>query len=120
VNKQLRESVVFTPQNLLSDAPFSKLDLVSCRNLLIYLDPEVQAKVIRLFHFALVEDGYLLLGPSESIGRQVDLFEPVSKKWRVYRRIGLPPGKSTSVCERISTGLSPERMLSDASETLWC
>ncbi len=88
VNKQLRESIVFAPQNLISDAPFSKLDLVSCRNLLIYLEPDVQAKVIRLFHFALVDDGYLLLGPSESIGRQVDLFEPLSKKWRVYRRIG--------------------------------
>jgi two-component system CheB/CheR fusion protein len=87
-NKQLREAIVFAPQNLISDAPFSKLDLVSCRNLLIYLDPDVQAKIIRLFHFALVEDGYLLLGPSESIGRQADLFEPVSKKCRVYRRIG--------------------------------
>ena len=88
VNKQLRESVVFAPQNLISDAPFSKLDLVSCRNLLIYLEPELQAKVIRLFHFALLSDGYLVLGPSESIGRQVDLFEPISKKWRIFRRIG--------------------------------
>ena len=88
VTKQLRESITFAPQNLMSDAPFSKLDLISCRNLLIYLEPEVQAKVIRLFHFALAEDGYLLLGPSESIGREVDLFEPVSKKWRVFRRLG--------------------------------
>ena len=88
VNKQLREAVVFAPQNLIGDAPFSKLDLVSCRNLLIYLEPEVQTKVIRLFHFALGEEGYLLLGPSESIGRAVELFEPVSKKWRIYRRIG--------------------------------
>lgn len=88
VNKQLRESICFAVQNLISDAPFSRLDLISCRNLLIYLEPEVQQKVIALFHFALVEDGYLLLGPSESIGRAVDMFEPVSKKWRVYRRIG--------------------------------
>ncbi len=88
VSKQLRESVVFAPQNLISDAPFSKLDLVTCRNLLIYLEPDVQAKVIRLFHFALAEDGYLLLGPSESIGGQVDMFETLSTKWRVYRRIG--------------------------------
>ena len=88
VNKQLREAIVFAPQDLLSDAPFSKLDLVSCRNLLIYILPEVQQKVISLFHFALKENGYLLLGPSESIGRALDMFEPVSKKWRVYRRIG--------------------------------
>lgn len=88
VNKQLRESIVFAPQNLISDAPFSRLDLISCRNLLIYLEPDVQQKVVTLFHFALGEDGYLLLGPSESIGRAVDMFEPVSKKWRVYRRIG--------------------------------
>ncbi len=89
VNKQLREAIVFSPQSLISDAPFSKLDLVSCRNLLIYILPEVQEKVIALFHFALNENGYLLLGPSESIGRAVDMFEPVSKKWRLFRRIGL-------------------------------
>ena len=87
VTKQLRESIVFARQNLISDAPFSKLDLVSCRNLLIYLEPEVQQKVIALFHFALNEDGCLLLGPSESIGLAADMFEPVSRKWRVYRRI---------------------------------
>jgi two-component system, chemotaxis family, CheB/CheR fusion protein len=88
VNKQLRESITFAQQNLVSDAPFSKLDLISCRNLLIYLEQEVQAKVIRMFHFALGDSGYLLLGPSETIGREVDLFDPVSKKWRVFRRIG--------------------------------
>ena len=88
VAKPLRESVIFAVQNLISDAPFTKLDLVSCRNLLIYLEPDVQKKVITLFHFALSEGGFLFLGPSETIGRQIDLFEPVSKKWRIYRRIG--------------------------------
>lgn len=88
VNKQLREVVTFASQNLIGDAPFSRLDLISCRNLLIYLEPNIQTKVISLMHFALNEGGYLLLGPSETIGQQVDLFEPVSKKWRVYRRIG--------------------------------
>jgi two-component system CheB/CheR fusion protein len=73
VNKQLRETVVFAVQNLITDAPFSKLDLISCRNLLIYLDPEIQKKVVALFHFALNEGGYLMLGPSETIGRQTDL-----------------------------------------------
>jgi two-component system CheB/CheR fusion protein len=89
VNKTLRETVLFAQQNVLHDAPFSKLDLVSCRNLLIYMELEVQQKVLLLLHFALNEGGYLVLGPSESIGHYVDLFEPVSKKWHIYRRIGL-------------------------------
>jgi len=88
INKQLRDSLVFATQNLIGNAPFSRLDLISCRNLLIYLQPEMQAKVIQLFHFSLKDGGYLLLGPSESIGRQTDLFEPLSKKWRVFRRVG--------------------------------
>ena len=88
VNKPLREAVVFAVQNLITDAPFSKLDLISCRNVLIYLEPEVQKKIISLLHFALNPGGYLFLGPSETIGRQVNLFEPISKKWRIYRRIG--------------------------------
>jgi two-component system CheB/CheR fusion protein len=87
VSKQLRESLVFAPQNLVSDAPFSKLDLITCRNLLIYLEPDAQARAISLFHFALNPGGYLVLGPSETIGRRTDLFETVSKKWRVFRRL---------------------------------
>ena len=88
VSKQLRESVVFAVQNLIADPPFSKLDLICCRNLLIYLEPDMQQKVIALLHFALKDGGYLFLGSSETIGRHIDLFEPVSKKWRIYRRIG--------------------------------
>ena len=88
VNEMLRGSVAFSCHNLLADAPFSKLDLVVCRNLLIYLEPEVQRKVIALFHFSLRQDGYLMLGGSETIGRTVDLFEAVSKKSRIYRRTG--------------------------------
>ena len=88
VNKPLREPVVFALQNLIGDAPFSKLDLISCRNLLIYLEANVQQKVISLFHFGLKPGGYLFLGTSEGINRQEALFEPVSKKWQIYRRIG--------------------------------
>ncbi len=88
VSKQLRETVTFARQNLITDAPFSKIDLVVCRNLLIYLEPEVQKKVIALLHFALTEGGFLFLGSSETIGRNIDLFEPVSAKRRIYRRIG--------------------------------
>lgn len=89
VIKKLREQIVFAPQNLTSDPPFSRLDLVSCRNLLMYFEQPVQEKIIALFHFALREGGYLFLGTAETVGDRVDLFEPVSKKWRIYRRIGV-------------------------------
>src|SRR5207244_3729732 len=93
VSKQIRDPIIFAQQNMLSDPPFSKLDLISCRNLLIYLEPEVQAKAIQMFHFALTDGAYLMLGPSESIGRALELFEPVARKSRVYRR--LPQGRPT-------------------------
>ncbi len=87
VNKQLRESVVFALQNLITDPPFSKMDLVTCRNLLIYLEPEIQKKIIQLFHFSLRDGGFLFLGPSETIGREAGLFEQILKKQRIYRRM---------------------------------
>ena len=76
---ELRAAVVFTVQDVLADPPFSRLDLVSCRNLLIYLRPEAQAKVISLFHFALREGGILLLGSSETVGDADGRFEVISK-----------------------------------------
>ena len=88
VRKSLRESIIFSKQNLLSDAPFSKIDLICCRNLLIYLKPEIQQKLISLFHYSLVENGHLFLGSAETIGRATNLFEPLSKKWRIYHRLG--------------------------------
>ena len=84
----LRESIVFAPQNMLTDPPFSKLDFISCRNFLIYLEPDMQRKVIALCHFALNNGGYLLLGSSETVGHQSELFEPVSKILRLFRRAG--------------------------------
>lgn len=84
----LRGDVVFTVQDVLSDPPFSKIDLVSCRNLLIYLNPEVQAKVISLFHFALREGGVLVLGSSETVGSAEGRFEVIAKSERFYRHIG--------------------------------
>lgn len=89
ITKSLGESVLFAAQNLVYHAPFSKLDLISCRNLLVYFEPEAQRKILALLHLALNEGAYLMLGPSESIGDQLDLFEPISKKWRIYRRIGV-------------------------------
>jgi two-component system CheB/CheR fusion protein len=89
VIKALRERIVFAAQNLTADPPFSRLDLIVCRNLLIYLDQGVQRKIMALFHFALRDGGFLFLGNAETIGDREDLFEPVAKKWRIYRRIGV-------------------------------
>jgi len=86
--RELRSPIVFSVHDLVSDAPFSRLDLVSCRNLLIYLRPEVQQKVVGLFHFALGQGAILFLGGSETVGAAGDHFEPISKKLRIYRHIG--------------------------------
>ncbi len=88
VKQEIREMVVFAPQNLISDPPFSRLDLVSCRNVLIYLDVELQKKILLLFHFTLNPGGYLFLGPSESIGGLSDYFAPVNLKWKIYQSKG--------------------------------
>ncbi len=87
IGKQLRDAIVFSRQNVINDPPFSRLDLISCRNLLIYLEPEMQQQLLSLFHFALADDGLLFLGPAESLGQASDLFEPVSKKWRIFQKL---------------------------------
>ncbi len=84
----LRACVVFTVQDVLSDPPFSRIDFVSCRNLLIYLQPEAQAKVIAAVHFALHDGGILLLGSAETVGSLNGRFAEVSKQNRIYRRTG--------------------------------
>ena len=84
--KEIRDMVVFARQNLVMEPPFTKLDILSCRNLLIYLAPEVQKKLIPLFHYSLGPDGLLFLGNSESIGDFTDLFAHLSGKSRIYRR----------------------------------
>jgi chemotaxis methyl-accepting protein methylase len=86
VRKEIRELVIFAPQNLIMDPPFTKLDLLSCRNLLIYLTSEVQKKLIPLFHYSLGPDGILFLGSAETIGDCTDLFAPLNGKWRLFQR----------------------------------
>ena len=88
VKPQLREAVIFTVQDILADAPFSRIDLVSCRNLLIYLRPEVQEKVLSLFHFALRPGGILFLGAAEKVGSSRAYFEPASETQPIYRHLG--------------------------------
>jgi two-component system CheB/CheR fusion protein len=85
---ELRATIIFAVQDVLADPPFSRLDLVSCRNLLIYLRPEAQEKVISFFHFALREGGILLLGSAETVGSPKGRFEIISKAERIYRHIG--------------------------------
>lgn len=86
VSKAIREMVVFAPQNIIMDPPFTKLDILSCRNLLIYLGPELQKKLIPLFHYALSSHGVLVLGTSETVGSFTQLFAPIEAKLRIYRR----------------------------------
>jgi len=86
VNKQIRAMVVFAPQNLIMDPPFTKLDLLCCRNLLIYLTPELQKKLFPLFHYSLNPGGVLFLGSAESVGGFANLFVPLALKERIFRR----------------------------------
>ena len=86
VVKELRELVVFARHNVINDAPFTRLDLVSCRNLLIYFQPAAQKKALSLFHFGLKTSGYLFLGPSETPGDLGDEFDPLEGRWKIYRK----------------------------------
>ena len=85
--RELREAVVFTVQDLLADPPFSRVDLISCRNVLIYLQPGAQEQILSLFHFALSPGGILFLGRSETAGKLLQHFEPINKKQRIYRHL---------------------------------
>ena len=86
VKKEIRETVIFAPQNLVMDPPFTKLDLLSCRNLLIYLSSGVQKKLLPLFHYSLSPGGILLLGSAETAGTGTELFTVVNSKARIYQR----------------------------------
>jgi two-component system, chemotaxis family, CheB/CheR fusion protein len=90
IGKDIREMVVFAPQNVIMDPPFTKLDLLFCRNLLIYLSSQLQKKLIPLFHYSLRPGGLLLLGSAETVGSFTNLFAPVDAKMRLYRRMEQP------------------------------
>ncbi len=105
VSAELRALVVFTVQDVLSDPPFSRLDMISCRNLLIYFQPDAQEKAISLFHFALCEGGLLLLGLVETPGTVAGRFEAVAKAQRIYRRVGRGRGDRLSLAIPTGAGL---------------
>jgi two-component system CheB/CheR fusion protein len=87
VSQSLRKAVVFAKHDITKDPPFSKIDLLTCRNMLIYMNPLLQKNILQKFHFALNEDSYLFLGSSENIGALRDVMKDVDKKWKIYRCI---------------------------------
>jgi two-component system, chemotaxis family, CheB/CheR fusion protein len=91
ISRSVRDACVFARQNVTRDPPFSKLDLILCRNVLIYLGPVLQANVLRLFHYALRPNGFLVLGHSETIGNAIDYFTQIDKQIKVYERKQGPP-----------------------------
>ncbi|HVT58378.1 MAG TPA: chemotaxis protein CheB [Thermoanaerobaculia bacterium] len=110
VERPLRDAVTFAAHDLLSDPPFPHLELVSCRNVLIYLEPSAQERLLELFHFSLRPQGTLWLGASETIGRRTDLFEEVAGKHRIYRSIGLARAHRYRMAHRAAE-LAPVRAL---------
>ncbi|MBC7698439.1 MAG: PAS domain-containing protein [Bacteroidia bacterium] len=84
IKKEIREMILFAVHNVIKDPPFTKLDLLTCRNLMIYLEPELQNTLIPVFHYALKQDGVMFLSPSESIGNHAELFTPINRKWKFY------------------------------------
>jgi two-component system CheB/CheR fusion protein len=105
IRKEVREKVMFAVHNLLHDPPFSKLDLISCRNLLIYLDRDVHAEVLEMFHFALKPGGYLFLGSSESADTAAPFFSVVDKKHRIFRANVMP--RTARYVPSMTTGTAP-------------
>ncbi|HWT81673.1 MAG TPA: CheR family methyltransferase, partial [Candidatus Methylomirabilis sp.] len=111
IRRDIREMVTFAPQNLLADPPFTKLHILSCRNLLIYLEAEVQKKLIPLFHYCLNPGGLLFLGNAESAGQPSSLFTPLGGKARVFRRT-----ESALLPERVELPSAFVRAAQEASE----
>jgi two-component system, chemotaxis family, CheB/CheR fusion protein len=93
VNKFIRDMVVFALHDLINDPPFGKLDIITCKNLLIDLEPKLQKKLFPLFHYSLVQDGLLFIDSSESLGQETTLFEIHDRKWKIFKR---QSGQSTA------------------------
>jgi two-component system CheB/CheR fusion protein len=91
VNKTFKNRIVFARQNLIDDPPFSRIDLISCRNLLIYFTRSIQKRVLSIFHYALNPEGFLFLGKSESIETEKDLFTAIDRSARIFQRRNVPP-----------------------------
>jgi two-component system CheB/CheR fusion protein len=94
ISNSIREMVVFAPQNIIKDPPFTKLDILTCRNMLIYMEPELQRKLISLFNYSLNQDGTLVLGTAETLGVSTEGFREIDTKLKIYKRTSaLPPAE---------------------------
>jgi two-component system, chemotaxis family, CheB/CheR fusion protein len=114
VSKSLRDMLVFAEQSLIKDPPFSRMDLVSCRNVLIYLQPELQKRVLALFHYALNPDGFLFLGTSETVSGMEEFFAPVRTDTRIFQRQVVIPSRSQRVfLSSLPDPLSGGRLVKD-------
>jgi two-component system CheB/CheR fusion protein len=119
--KEVRDLCIFSPHSVIRDPPFSRLDLISCRNLLIYFGADVQRQVLPTFHYSLRPGGYLFLGLSENIGSYSELFSPVDKKQRIFRRrddAGLAPRLPVSIRDHSALALGQARRTAAPSVSL--
>jgi len=122
VKKEIREMAVFATQNVIKDPPFTRLDLLSCRNLMIYLEPELQNRLLPAFHYSLKPDGVLFLSPSESIGNHTDLFTALNRKWKFYRARHSSAATRSVMASRLSWvaeggAKAPEEIVTKTRET---
>ncbi|WP_028374805.1 chemotaxis protein CheB [Leeuwenhoekiella sp. MAR_2009_132] len=113
VKDKLRKSIIFSNHNITNDPPFKNMDMVICRNLLIYLQSSVQAKVIHILHYALKENGIITLGTSESLGEHTDSFEEVNRKWNIYRNIDTPNRLRTEILSSTAERNAFKNQISD-------
>jgi len=116
ISKKIRDLCVFARQNMAKDPPFSKLDLISCRNVLIYLGPILQNKMIPLFHYGLRPNGYLILGSSETVGSHGDMFKLVNQKHKIYQR---QPGTNRAPVDFVLPDEKIVEPLKDIKEVDW-
>ena len=105
IKKSIREMLIFAPQNVIKDPPFINLDLLCCRNLLIYFEQKLQKKLLPIFHYSLKPDGILFLGTSETIGQATDLFQLEERKWKIFKR------KSTAAVQLAMPDLMPPQTI---------
>ncbi len=118
VNKFIRDICIFAPHNFLKDPPFAKMDLISCRNVLIYMDTFLQKKAFTTFHYALKENGFLILGKSETPGASSDLFTQISKHDKIYSRKPVPGRFMHVATERREVGLTTKDKTATKYETI--
>jgi len=109
INKEIRDMVIFAVQNVIHEPPFSRLDLISCRNLLIYLKPELQQKILALFHYALIPEGFLFLGTSETLRELSHYFRPIQRPYNLFQCLPISPSLQTVLNFPTSLSISPRR-----------